>query len=157
MKRFVCCILICAIFLTTGFSVFAQGTAGEIGDKSTSKRAILTYDDGSYCVTTITETLMRSTKSGTKTHEYYSSDDVIQWKVQVNGTFTYNGITSSCTKASHKVTIYNDAWYVYSQNSYKSGNKAIADVTMKKKFLGVVTATRDVHLELSCDKNGNLS
>ena len=113
--------------------------------------------DGSYYVITLTVDETRASKTGAKTYTYYSSDDVIQWKVRLQGSFTYNGSTSTCTNASHSVTIYNDAWYVYTQNSYKSGNKAIADVTMKKKFLGVVTSTRDVHIELACDKNGNLS
>lgn len=114
-------------------------------------------DDDSYYVTTVTELMARSTKTGSKTTIYNDSDGVAQWKVVVTGTFSYTGTSSTCTSASHSVTIYDDTWYTYSQTSYKSSNKAIAEVTMKKKLLGIVTSTRSVNLTLSCDANGNLS
>ena len=115
------------------------------------------FDDGSYSVTTITESLARSTKSGSKATTNYDSSGKAMWKVTLNGSFTYNGSSATCTSASHSVTIYEDSWYVYSQNSYKSGNKAIAKVVMKKKLLGIVVETKEVNLTLACDKNGKLS
>ena len=159
MKRIISIIsIICVLLCSNGLFVFAQTL--EASDKfamNTSTSTVL-YDDGSYCIITITESNnTRSTKISTKHYSYYNSDNVLQWKVTVSGTFTYNGTTSSCTSASHTVTISNDAWYISSQNSYKSGNQAIADVTMKKKILGIVTSTQNVSLELTCDKDGNLS
>lgn len=113
--------------------------------------------DGSYDIIEIEENSARSSKTAKKTQSHYSTDDVLEWKVVLQGTFTYNGTTSSCTNASHTITIYNNSWFTYSQNSYASGNKAIANVVMKLRVLGVIASTNNVHLQLSCDKNGNIS
>lgn len=156
MKRIISIIgIICVLFCGNGMYAFAQGNVNEAALPSNSSTTV--YDDGSYCIITITESSTRATRTGTKHYRFYNSNDVLQWKVTVTGTFTYNGTTSSCTSASHAVTISDNAWYISSQNSYKSGDQAIAEVTMKKKVLGIVTSTRNVSLELTCDKDGNLS
>ncbi len=150
---------IISILLTMVIVVMLPITAFASEDTSSSNENSYTtyFDDGSYSVTTITESLARSTKSGSKTTTVYNSSDEALWKVTVNGSFTYTGSSVTCTSASHSITIYNDDWYTYSQSSYKSGNKAIANVVMKRKFLGIVVETKEANLTLTCDVNGNLS
>lgn len=153
MKKIISILLAMAIVVMLPIAAFASEDT-----LSSNKNTYTTYfDDGSYSVTTITESLARSTKSGSKTTTVYNSSDEALWKVTVNGSFTYTGTSVTCTSASHSITIYNDDWYTYSQNSYKSGNQAIANVTMKKKMLGIVISTKEVNLTLTCDASGNLS
>ena len=154
---------ITSIFLSIFFSVlFTVLMPINVYAETNSSSCIINkytiyLDDGSYYVTIISEVPSKSTKTGSKTTTHYGSSNNALWKVTVNGTFTYDGSSATCTSASHSVTVYENNWYIHSQNSYKTSNKAIADVTMKKKYLGIVTSTKDVHLVLACDKNGNLS
>lgn len=153
MKKIMSILLVMSILVMFPITAFASEDTS-----SANKNTYTTYfDDGSYYVTTITESLTRSTKSGTKTTTHYNSSGEALWKASVNGSFTYTGSSVTCTSASHSVTIYEDVWYTYSQNSYKSGNKAIANVVMKRKFLGIVVETKEANLTLTCDVNGNLS
>ena len=153
MKKIISILVIISIVITFPLTTFASEDT-----TSPNENTYITYlDDGSYYITTITESMARSSKSGSKITTHYNSSGEALWKVTLNGSFTYTGSTATCTSASHSITIYNDAWYTYSQNSYKSSNKAIADVVMKQKFLGVVVATKTVNLTLTCDANGNLS
>lgn len=170
MKRVVALLLFVLLLFSTSMTASAFDY-DQKNDKLSnyivcSNEQRIDYCDGSYCIIrTDAETIYdnynnpinRSTVSGSKEQKYYSSDDILQWTVKVKGNFTYNGTTSSCTSASHTVTINNSSWYTYSQNSYASGNTAIANVVLKKKHLGVVVSTQNVHLVLTCDKYGNLS
>ena len=99
----------------------------------------------------------RDTVTGNK--EYYQSDSNGNaiCKATLTGSFSYNGTSSSCTGASCNVTIYNSAWSTKSVNAYTSGNSAIADVTMERKFLFITLETLNFSIVLSCDKYGNLT
>lgn len=166
MKKIILTLVAVCLFASLPFTAFASGIE-TIG----AEDSFITYlDDGSYYVETIIDTpeisnispislqtATKSSKTGTKSFTYYSADDVAQWKATVTGTFTYDGTTSTCTNSSHSVTIYISSWYKHSGSAYKSDNKAIADITMKRKFLGVVSFTKSVNITLSCDKNGKLS
>lgn len=152
-KKIISILTAICLFIALPCTTFASNSIITVDESSE-----ITYlDDGSYYVTTITESLARSTKSGSRSTTYYSSSDVALWKVTIKGTFSYDGTSATCTSASHTVTIYDSAWYTYSQNSYESSNKAIAEVTMKQKMLGITITTRNVTLTITCDKNGNLS
>ena len=120
---------------------------------------VIYFDDGSHIVITIEEFGLRSsgTKSGRATYNYYDSDGVLEWKAVLNGTFTYNGSSATCTASTCNVTTYDSAWYTVSKSSGKSGNSATAAVTMGKKLLGVTITKVPVDMILSCDANGNLS
>lgn len=160
IKKIILTLTFIALFVMLPFTVFASEY-----ETVTSEETYITYlEDGSYYTTTIETVtvpsiLLTSTSSVTETKAitYSSSTNEKLWTVTVKGTFTYDGTSSKCTKASHTIDIYNNSWYIYSQNSYASENKAIADVTMKKKTLGIVTSTRSVNLTLTCDKNGKFS
>lgn len=135
-------------------SMFALGVSAEEYDGN-----VICLDDGSHIVITIEEFGLRSsgTKSGRATYNYYDSDGVLGWKAVLNGTFTYNGSSATCTASTCNVTTYDSAWYTVSKSSSKSGNSATAAVTMGKKLLGVTITKVPVDLILSCDANGNLS
>lgn len=87
----------------------------------------------------------------------YSYQGNLLWKVVLNGTFQYNGVFATCIGSDCTTTVYASGWSCSSKSSSESGNEAIADATMVKKVLGVVTETRYVHLTLTCDPNGNVS
>ena len=75
-----------------------------------STNIIEIFDDGSYIESSTEEnivaTLSRSssTKSAKRTYTYKTSSGKILWTITVTGTFTYNGSSSSCTKASVSTT-----------------------------------------------------
>lgn len=74
----------------------------------------------------------------------------------VNGTFTYDGSSSSCTAASVSTSVVNGNWKITNKSSSKSGNTAKATATAICYLNGnpINSATKTV--TLSCDANGNL-
>jgi hypothetical protein len=75
----------------------------------------------------------------------------------LTGTYTYNGVTSSCINAVTNVTFYKPNWVVVSENTSHSGNTASTNVVLGYNVLGTVVPFANVNLSLSCDKDGNLS
>lgn len=116
--------------------------------------------DGSYIVTTVTESVTRanSTKTASKTDRYYNADDELQWLMVVTGTFTYDGSTSECTSVRGSTSIVESGkWYIISDSPTKSGPTATYTVTFGYRALGI-TIDRPTHsVSLTCDANGNLS
>ena len=125
-----------------------------------SDSQIIRHDDGSYDVIIIQEDVMTrasGTKTGTVVREHRSEDNVLEWKVSMKATFTYDGSTSRCTSVnSPTVTIYDSTWSLDSKSCSKSGNTATGNITMAKKLL-LGSSKAPITLTLSCDKNGNLS
>lgn len=122
------------------------------------------FEDGSYIVTTITEEPAVSfaragnTKTGSKTSKYYSSSGTAMWYVTVNGTFSYNGSTATCTNASVTAGSYSASWKINSKSSKHSGSSAsgTAKATMYDTYGNYVkSATKTV--TLTCSKTGTLS
>lgn len=120
---------------------------------------VIYFEDGSYITVSLSEAQTRAsgTKSGNKTYRYYDSNDVELWRAVLTGTFTYTGSSATCTASSCNVTISNSAWYVVSKTATKSGNKALADLTMGKKVLGITISKKSVSMQLACSANGTLS
>lgn len=118
--------------------------------------------DGSYIVT-ITEELdthgVRSnTKVGSRTRSYYSSDNILQWKMTVTGEFLYDGTTASCTYASGVTTVYiTPHWKVTQESSTVGDSTAYYTATFAHWELGVVIDRPTYGVSISCDANGNLS
>lgn len=142
-------IIICSAFC---FPVSAIETAK-------TETTIEYLDNGDYIETTITyyETNARAaTKSGSKTSRYYNDDGDTMWSVTVNGTFTYNGTTSSCTSVSRSTTAPGSNWSIKSSSCTKSGNCASA--TAIATYQGVFTS-KDYTLtvNLYCSPYGILS
>ena len=95
MKQFLCILTTCLLLAVTCIPAFAQD----------SMQHIQYYDDGSYTIETLTIdnpsiSLYSSTKKGTRSKIYYSSDNIKQWSVTVTGTFSYGNGSSTCTAAT---------------------------------------------------------
>lgn len=120
-------------------------------------------ENGDIIVTTIhseslqTSLLRASTVSGSKTVEYQNSDRQTLWTFTVSGTFSINGSSVSCTKASHTISIKATGWKAISESSYASGSSANASVRMGYYSLGILMQYIDKSLTLTCDSNGNLT
>ena len=90
------------------------------------------FDDGSYIESSTEEniiaTLSRSssTKSAKRTYTYKASSGKILWTITVTGTFTYNGSSSSCTKASVSTTCPSITFKLASKSATKHNSTATA-------------------------------
>ena len=152
MKRFLSIALLITIFITLlPFNTNALS--------NTLANDIIYLDDGSYITIELTwsEARASGTKTGSKTHRYYNSNGVEEWKAVLRGTFTYTGSSATCTAASCDVTITNTNWYVVSKSATKSGNAAVGELTMGRKFLGITVDKETINMRITCDANGNLS
>lgn len=160
-------ILVLSIFYTIcHFSIETHAATFNTPVKCTKIEKI---NDDIYCKTTIeinndnfTQNLFitsnsTKTKTASKTVEYQNSEGTTLWYVKVTGTFTYNGITSSCSTSSVSAASYNSSWTISNKTSYKSGNTAYASATGIKKFMSVTVQTITRNVSLSCSKNGTLS
>lgn len=136
------------------FSLPFHSSAASDTDKN-----IIYLNDGYYIIVTTEsiDTRATNTKSGSRSFDCYNSNNELEWKAVLSGTFTYNGTSATCTASSCNTTIYNTNWYEISNTASKSGSTASATVTMGRKFLGI-TIEKETHtISLSCDKNGVLS
>ena len=152
MKRKVCLILAAMILFSAIGSVAAADDRTETAVKNgcsyaiTIKQEEISFDEHTRLLTV----------KKTKEYEYYDSGTTL-WKVKLTGYFQYNGVSATCIGSDCTTTVYASGWSCSSKSSSETGNAAIADATMVKKVLGVVTETRYVHLTLTCDPNGNVS
>lgn len=117
------------------------------------------YDDGYIVVEIVTNDSNNiasystsKSKTATKKISYYTSSNKLLWTVHLSGTFSYNGSSSSCTKASCSISNLDSNWSVKSKSATKSKNTAHAKVTMHQKGGGDLSK----ELTLTCDKNGKL-
>ena len=98
------------------------------------------------------------TKTGTRTQTAKNSSNVTLYSFTVKGTYTVNpGVSATCTASSYSHTISNSDWYLDSASASRTGNKAMATGTFKRKILFIVVETQVLSPTLTCDKNGNLS
>lgn len=96
-------------------------------------------------------------KTGTKFAVYKDANGNEEWRAVLTGTFAYDGTYSTCSASNWKVTITNDAWYVISKQTGKSGNTATGELVMGRKFAGVKVDEETVKLSITCDQHGNIS
>ena len=150
MKRIVCLFLLLAMLVSI---LPVSGTATEV------ETTVTYFEDGSYLVETIhiVQSRASNTVSGDKTSVHYENDGTANWKLVVNGTFTYANGVAICRSSTCSVTIYDSAWYTISKSASKSGASAIANATMGRKSLGVTVQQVSSSVTLTCDGNGNLS
>ena len=155
MKKIFAFLLTFIMALSTTCVAFA----GEMPAPSNTYPAEYEYfDDGSYMVTTITESssaFARATRSktGSKTAKYYSSSGSALWSVTVTGTFSYTGSSATCTSASVSTKIYNSAWRLV--NSYAKPSGASATATATAKYNDSSTY-KSLSVTLTCKANGVL-
>lgn len=152
------------IVLITVISMLSVPSALAQEPPSADEPQIIVYEDGSYLVITrepsnaqVASTAKTTTETHTKTATYYSQSGDVEWKVEVVGTFTYDGTTATCTTAICTASIYNKKWYVVSKSASKSKNVAYGYAVMGYKTLGVTVDKKTCNLALTCDPNGNFS
>lgn len=152
MKKFLALTLLLTLLCCTFFCFPASAT-------ETTKVTVEKLDNGDYIETIITyyETDDRAaTRSGSKTNNYKNGDGEIMWSVTVNGTFTYNGTTSSCTSVSRSTSAPGANWTIKSSSCSKSGNCATATATATYRYL-LFSDDYSMTINLYCSPYGILS
>ncbi len=163
MKKVVSFVLtLCLAFSALSIGAFATDSAEDM--QLVSSRTVY-LEDGSYNEILIYEQAYEAspmaratyTKTGSAQLVHKNSAGKKLWLVQVNGTFTYNGSTATCTAASTSYTIYDDAWRVTSASASKSGATAKGNFTVKKYVIGIAVSTENPVVTLTCSPSGVLS
>ena len=150
IAKYLCLLLIAATLLPSHVSAATVAAA----PKNT-----IYFEDGSYITIalSIDETRASSNKTAKKTYIYHGNDGDEEWRAVLSGTFIYTGTSSLCTAAGCSVSITDTDWYEISNSATKSGNSALADVTMGRKFIGITIDKESISMRLTCDANGNVS
>lgn len=161
MKRFFLRSLSTILTLAIVISCFSMLSFSDDSEKDLIvSTQIVEYSDGSWerIVVTQSEPIDgRTTITGHVVSSRYDSDNVLIWRVKLTGTFTYNGVVSSCTDAYTTVTFYQSGWSVSSEQTEHHANVASNSVVLVKKILGITLLEMYVNQTLTCDKDGNLS
>ena len=156
-KLILCVMCIC----TLSFANFVSASAEE------GKEVSIEYlENGDYIETYILDTAteennaipvvlsQEKTITKTKVKTYKNSAGKVMWSLSVDGTFSYNGKTSKCTKALHHTQVVSKNWTVQNPQSYKSGNTATAKARFSRTDAGVqMNAT----VTLQCSATGKIS
>lgn len=162
MKKTLSLLIVGFLFCTFfSFSAFAEDPINE--PDSGTIVDIEYLDNGDYIVTYLDDGEIygdgndkSTTVTKTKTKKYLNSAGDTMWAIRVQGTFTYNGTTCTCTKAAHKATSYASTWTIISASHSKSGNHATATATARHQgSTGYQDYTRSV--TLTCSPTGVFS
>ena len=129
------------------------------GVNATTESEIIQLEDGRYIeiITQTSPARISNNVSGSKVYTCYGSDDSKLWKATLTASYVFTGGSYTCTSADCTVTIYDSHWYVFSKTTNYAGNRATANLTMGRKYLGVTVEKPQYTLNLYCDFNGNLS
>lgn len=155
MKRYLSLFLVLAML----GGIFALPVSA-VSAVEASETTVEYFEDGSYVVTTITEYgrgARSSTTPGSKTAHYYDGKNEEQWAATINGDFSYDGYSATCTNAYTAYAIYNSAWKLKSASAERSGNQAIGYFVFKKYVLGIPVQTIERTVVLTCSPTGALS
>lgn len=148
MRKVVSCVLVLCMFLSVcSFGVSAESTE------------VIYLDDGSYIVTEMQVYNTRATNkiTATATRRNYDADDTLNWTITLTATFTYDGVTATCTATDLDVTIYDSSWYVISAYHNRGAANGYANVQLGHKLLGVTVEKPSYYLSLNCTPEGNIS
>lgn len=117
------------------------------------------YENGYYYEVeiSVTNSVARSAKEGSKTVYCKNSAGKILWSLTVKGRFTYNGSTSSCTSASVSTSVVDANWKITNKSSSKSGNTAKATATAIYYLNGNPLNSATKTVTLKCSASGKLS
>ena len=157
MKKLVSLFLCLMLFLS--MSVIPTMAAAPAA--ANSRTEITYFEDGSYCITVLTEEVpcvstlaTNQTKTGSKTTYMYSASNEKLFSVTVRCIFQYNGTRAWTTDASYSYTISNSAWSFDSGDVVRSGNSATATATFN--YLSFVQS-KTISATISCSPTGVLS
>ncbi|MGN1348329.1 MAG: hypothetical protein ACI4VI_05235 [Acutalibacteraceae bacterium] len=96
------------------------------------------------------------TAKGEKYIHYYDKNGVRLWSVYLEGEFTYNGKSATCTDACVKYYIYDDDWEMLYCKAEKSGATATSNFKVRQYKLGVPLKAIERTISLTCDKDGKI-
>lgn len=149
------------ILFSSSASIYAKDTSIQLYEDTNDSYTIEYLEDGSF-IETIVEAeptvIKSSTRNGSKTKNYKDKNGKILWSLKVQGTFTYNGKSASCTDSKVYANNYSSNWRLSNQLSSKSKNIAKASVTAKEyTILNNLKNTVNLSVSLACSPNGTLS
>lgn len=150
--------ILCISFLAFSHSVF---NASAFETNPTRIYAKEELENGYYLETVITtnHTQARSSiRSGTKTATYRDINGKALWSITVNGKFTYNGKSATCTSSTYSKSNYSTSWKLSNAKASKNGATASASIRAKQYHQnGSVQKTIDKTVKLTCSPTGSLS
>lgn len=144
------------LYLSLLTLVLMFGLAGQIYALDGRDIEKIYYTDGSYATIetkVFSQELSRGTSSrnAQKTFTHKRGSQVL-WKFTLNATFTYDGSKATASKSTVTSSISDKAWSCDNKSTSRSGSTAYGDASFS-----CATASKDVSLSLTCDKNGNIS
>ena len=111
----------------------------------------VTFQANSFSSSISTTRVASNRKTTSKTYFLKNKSGKVLAKYTLTGTFTYNGSSSTCTKASCSTSV-SDSTYSFSQKAaWASGNTAIGSFTLSSS-----KQTLSKTLTLTCSANGNI-
>lgn len=147
----------CSYLLIFPFTVQAQ--ANDTALYYTEKEEL---SNGDYIITVLEEfsdsiTRASSSKTGSKTVNYYNASGEKLWSFTLTASFSYNGSSASCTTTTCSYNMYSSAWKKESASTQKSGSNATCTFTAGKYALGVRINSITKTISMTCSKNGTIS
>lgn len=156
----ICCILFCSLSIPVyamGNAVISQSESVITSWKVVSHITSLANGDEIVETSPVIHSISKGSTIVSKDYYYRDSSGTVLWKATLEGTFSFNGVSASCTAASCTTTSYSSAWSEQSTTAYPSGASAIGSATMVRKFLFIVVDTVSVNISMVCNKDGNIS
>lgn len=174
MKKFLLVVLAVIFFISS-----VPASAGSNSSPSFESQRIIVYNPETKCYEEITASSITTLPDGrqliisdilnlsfskasggvtsSKSYYFVNNNNVLEWRVTLTASFTFDGTSATCTSASSVTTVYQGNWSESSNNTYPSYNSAIAQVTVVRKVLFIVVETQNVFLTITCDGNGHVS
>lgn len=121
------------------------------------------FEDGTYIIVSVSEEYgvtafsTAKVKNATKTYTYKDASGNILWQFILTGKFEYDGTTSNCKGVSKSTANIADGWRLDTYAIWADANMAKGEAVFKKKVLLVDVKTCEINLNITCDKNGNIS
>ena len=158
MKRICSFIGVCVIVLCNYILPVNAAT----NESLATQKSVTYFEDGSYVVTFIVDEDLNDsigcfstmqTRTSTKYTHYYNAQDVLQFSVAINATFTYNGKTAQATRATYGYKISSPNWQFISGDKKCEG--ATATATCSFRYMNRYYKT--LSSSLTCAPDGTLS
>ncbi|MBQ6864867.1 MAG: hypothetical protein IJO14_11585 [Clostridia bacterium] len=88
---------------------------------------------------------------------YYSSDSKLLWCAKLTGRFLLSSDSAECIDVAFDFESYDSNWSISDYNCKKDAATAQVTFYVVQKSLGVKLQTIEKTLQLTCDKNGNVT
>ena len=146
-KKLLCLALALVCAFCFAVPVFAESGSEILIDQYQDQLA-----DGTSVIVSVYQTRTVGRASGSVSGHKDVTESTGAWKLTVHGSFTYTGISATCTASSVTYEIYSSSWSCSSTSSSRSGNTATATGTFVRSTGNRVNAS----VSLSCNANGTI-